>query len=332
MNNKRQQLFHWQQHGHIDDSNIEKTLDITQSNPSGTQWQSFIGQLLLWLGLIAIALGTIFFFAYNWASLSSLQKFALIQGLLIVATLFYTQTQPQSVTSTAVLFFLALLIGALFALFGQTYQTGKDPWQLFMLWTLFITPLALASKSSSLWLLWLGLANLTLFLFLETRHGFFGIVFQNERSFLLYAFLNFIPAIAFELFYAKKLLTNRIASQVAVIAAMVAFSWVSIYSVFESFNSSDKGIDLLVYFIWMAGVYYFYRIKTIDVLILSSWVVSGIVFVLALVGRGVGSNFDEGTLLLIAILLIGLSTMGVKWLLKLLNQVSSNDQAKGETS
>ena len=92
MNNKRQQLFFWQQHGHIDDSNIENALDITQSNPSGNNWQSFIGQLLLWLGLIAIALGTIFFFAYNWSSLSNLQKFSLIQGLLIVATFLYTQT------------------------------------------------------------------------------------------------------------------------------------------------------------------------------------------------------------------------------------------------
>ncbi len=332
MNNKRQQLFHWQQHGYIDDSNIYKALDLTGSNPTGQQWHFFIGQMLLWLGLIAIALGTIFFFAYNWASLSSLQKFALIQGLLVVATFFYTQTEPQSVTSTAILFFLALLIGALFALFGQTYQTGKDPWQLFLIWTLFITPLALTSKSSSLWLLWLGLANLTLFLFLETRHGFFGILFRNERTLLLYAFLNLLPAIAFELLYTKKLLADRIASQVALIATMAAFTWVSIYSVFEIFGTSNKGLDLIVYLMWMAGVYYFYRVKTIDVLILSSWLVSGIVFILALVARGIGNNFYEGAFLLMAFLLIALSTVGVKWLLKLLKQVNSNDFIQGETS
>lgn len=332
MNNTRQQLFYWQQQGHIDDATINKALELTQSNPTGQQWQSFIGQLLLWLGLMTIAIGTIFFFAYNWASLSDLQKFALIQGLLIISTIVYTQTKPQSVTNTAILFFLALLIGALFALFGQTYQTGKDPWQLFLIWTLFITPLALTSRSSSLWLLWLGLANLTLLLFFETRHGLFGIMLQNEKRLLAYAFLNLIPAVAFEFFYLKKLMTNRIASQVALIVAMIAFTWVSIYSIFEIFDTSNKGLDLIVYLIWMTGVYYFYRVKTIDVLILSSWLVSGIVFILTLLARGIGNNFNEGTFLLMALLLIALSTAGVKWLLKLLKQVNTNDLAQGETS
>ncbi len=324
MNNKRQQIFSWQQQGHIDAANIDQAIKVAQANHSPQQWQTFISQLLLWLGLTAIAIGTIFFFAYNWGDLSTFQKFALIQGLLLITAFSYSQTEPQSNFSTAILFFMAILIGSLFALFGQTYQTGKDPWQLFLLWTLFITPLALTSKSSSLWLLWLGLANLTLFLYFETRHGLFGIILQNERRVLFYALLNLIPAIVFEFLYVKKLISYRIASQVALIAAMVAFTWVSLYSVFEFYGANNKSYDLIVYLVWMAGVYYFYRLKAIDVLILSSWVVSGIVFILAVVARGIGDNLDEGTLLLMAILLIALSTTGVKWLMNLLKHENIN--------
>ena len=45
----------------------------------------------------------------------------------------------------ALLGLLALLgIGGLFAYFGQTHQTGADPWQLFALWAALVLPLRLA--------------------------------------------------------------------------------------------------------------------------------------------------------------------------------------------
>ncbi|TMH00920.1 MAG: DUF2157 domain-containing protein, partial [Betaproteobacteria bacterium] len=50
---------------------------------------------------------------------------------------------------------LALLgIGGLLAFFGQTYQTGADPWQLFALWALLALPLALAVRGDVLWAPW----------------------------------------------------------------------------------------------------------------------------------------------------------------------------------
>jgi uncharacterized membrane protein len=319
MNEKRQQILKWQQQGCIDQSNIERAFTATETNHSTSQWLKFISTSLLWLSILSMAFGTIFFFAYNWTELSTLQKFSLIQGLLVVSIAIFTQTQPQSTANTAVLFFIALLIGSLFALFGQTYQTGKDPWQLFFLWAVVITPIAYTSKSSSLWLLWLLLANVALHLFFQTRHGIFGIIFQNERNMLVYSFLNLFAAVGFELLCHKKKIFNRIAPQVALITAMIAFTWVAVYSVFEVFHANSKSYDFLFYILWMVAIYYFYRVKTLDVLVLSSWVVSSIVFILALVGKIFGDSFDEGTLLLFGILIIGLSTTGVKWLMALLS-------------
>ena len=318
MNEKRQQILKWQQQGCIQRANIEQALVVSETNHSPSQWLNFISTSLLWLSILSMAFGTIFFFAYNWVDISTLQKFVLVQALIVISTFFYTQTEKQSTANTAILFFIALLIGSLFALFGQTYQTGKDPWQLFFLWTVVITPIAFVSRSSSLWLLWLFLANLALYLFFQTQPSFWGIFFQNDRYILVYSFLNLLAAVGFELLCHKKKIFNRIASQVALIAAMMAFTWVSVYSIFEVFHTNSKSFDFIFYILWMVAIYFYYRIKTLDVLVLSSWAVSGIVSILALVGKIFGDSFDEGTLLLFGFLIIGLSTTGVKWLMGLL--------------
>jgi len=319
MNEKRQQILRWQQQGRIDDNVIDQALSVTKANNSPHQWYAFISQSTLWLGALSIAFGVIFFFAYNWNEISTFTKFSLIQGLMLFSLFFYTQSKPSSHSRTALLFFLALLIGALFALFGQTYQTGKDPWQLFLLWTLFITPIALVSKSSSLWLLWLALANLTVYLILDVHYGLIGLLFDNNRNMLLYALLNLLAAILFELLYYSKyrLLTNRITPQVALVITMICFSWVSLYSIFEFTKHS---FDLLIYLLWMAAIYYFYRIKITDVLVLSSWVISAIVFIIGFIAKSIDHDFGGATLLLLSLLTIGLSTAGVKWLMKLLKE------------
>jgi len=317
MNKKRQQILKWQAQAYIANKDIEQALQITQANIPVDKWYSFIRQSLLWLSILSIAFGVIFFFAYNWQDITLLTKFALIQGLMLVSLFIYSQSTTQSPANTAILFFLALLIGSLFALFGQSYQTGKDPWQLFMLWTLFITPLAVSAKSSSLWLLWLGLANLTLNLLLDVRYGLLGLFLDNERSILLYAGFNLLAMILFELLHHYKLLKNRIASQVAAVIAMMAFTWVAVFSIFAF---TKNGFDLLFYLSWMSAVYYLYRIKNTDILVLSSWVISGIIFIIAMVARIINSDLHGGTFLLFGLLTIGLSTAGVKWLMQLLKQ------------
>ncbi|MCF6288093.1 MAG: DUF2157 domain-containing protein, partial [Proteobacteria bacterium] len=229
-------------------------------------------------------------------------------------------------TKTALLFFLAILIGSLFALFGQTYQTGKDPWQLFFLWTVFITPLAFIAKSTSVWLLWLGLANLTLSLVLDVRYGVLGMIFDGERGVLAFAGLNVIAVVAFELLFKYKLIVNRIAAQVAIIATMIAFTWVAIYSILDFYGNTERKIDIVFYILWMGLVYYFYRIKTLDVLALAGWVVSGGIAILALLVRIVGYSFDSGTLLIMGLATIGLSTMGIRWLTGLLKEAKTSGE------
>ncbi|MCF6319768.1 MAG: hypothetical protein L3J83_10925, partial [Proteobacteria bacterium] len=92
--------------------------------------------------------------------------------------------------------------------------------------------------------------------------------------------------------------------------------------------SRRNGLDLFFYLLWMAAIYYLYRIRTIDVLVMSSWVVSAIVFVLTVIGRAINNDLNGGTLLLFSLLIVGFSTIGIKWLMSLLKEAKQ----RGEVS
>ena len=52
--------------------------------------------------------------------------------------------------------FAALLVGALLALVGQTYQTGADTFELFAVCAAAILPWVLVACFPTLWVLWLA--------------------------------------------------------------------------------------------------------------------------------------------------------------------------------
>lgn len=115
-----------------------------------------------------VGLGVVMWIAANWASLGRVGHFALLQGL-VLATGVGAALRPQA---RAPLGLLSLLgIGALFAYFGQTYQTGADPWQLFALWAALALPLCLGARSDVLWTPWALVAVTAIALWTHTYSG-----------------------------------------------------------------------------------------------------------------------------------------------------------------
>lgn len=107
------------------------------------------------LAAALLGLGLIFWVAANWGSLGRTGRFGLLQALVVVMAL-GAAWRPAA---RAPLALLALLgIGGLFAYFGQTYQTGADPWQLFALWAALALPLCLGVRSDVLWAPWAAVA------------------------------------------------------------------------------------------------------------------------------------------------------------------------------
>ncbi|SOE37282.1 DUF2157 domain-containing protein [Delftia acidovorans] len=107
------------------------------------------------LGAALGGLGIVLWIAANWESMGRMQRFALLQGFVLVMCLGAAWRAAARVPLSV----LALLgTGALFAFFGQTYQTGADPWQLFALWAALTLPLALAARSDGVWVPWVVVA------------------------------------------------------------------------------------------------------------------------------------------------------------------------------
>lgn len=113
-------------------------------------------------------LGVVMWIAANWETLGRFGRFGLLQALVLAAGV----GAAMRPAARAPMGLLALLgIGALFAYFGQTYQTGADAWQLFALWAALALPLCLGARSDVLWAPWALVAMTAIALWTHTHSG-----------------------------------------------------------------------------------------------------------------------------------------------------------------
>lgn len=117
---------------------------------------------------LLFGLGVVMWVAANWADWSRPARFALLQAAWLLALLgAWRLPRARAGLGLAAL----LLQGGLLAFFGQTYQTGADPWQLFALWAALSLPLALALRSDLVWAPWTLLVALGVQLWMHTYSG-----------------------------------------------------------------------------------------------------------------------------------------------------------------
>jgi uncharacterized membrane protein len=114
-------------------------------------------------------LGIVFWIAANWQTLGRFGRFALLEGF-VVAMCAGALWRPAARAPLGLLAMLA--IGGLFAYFGQTYQTGADPWQLFAVWAALALPLCIAARSDVLWAPWalVVITGVSLWIHAHTGH------------------------------------------------------------------------------------------------------------------------------------------------------------------
>lgn len=123
------------------------------------------------LGALAaalIGLGLIFWIAANWETLGRFGRFAVLQAT-VLAMGAGALWRPAWRAPLSLLVLLAT--GGLFAYFGQTYQTGADPWQLFALWAALTLPLALAARSDIVWAPWVLVVFVGVALWIQAHTG-----------------------------------------------------------------------------------------------------------------------------------------------------------------
>lgn len=161
---------------------VERMLILAGARPDRTAVMLFAVRVLHLAGVLSIAAGVVFFVAANWSALAVFGRFVLVEGVLVVAIGVALWRPAPQVFGRYALLLAFVVTGALFALYGQTYQTGADVHELFLNWALMGVPLALAAQWSVVWAAWILVLNVALWLFCGARPetGVLWIVFSSR--------------------------------------------------------------------------------------------------------------------------------------------------------
>lgn len=298
-------------------------------------WQRYLNLLFLLLTIGFLTSGVITLIAANLDYFSDLAKIYGLQTLLVVTVVlgiycFIRESRRQAKEKlkwkTYSLFFVvSVLIGGLFALVGQTYQTGADVWQLFAVWTLCQLPFLLLFPNVASALLFAATANVAFYLFNE----------QNSHNSMCYAVLINTGFLVVSELFSKTFHDQhwRILPKVFLVLTFVnlfglavkihdmyfyAYAWGELGS--SSLSSLLSAMLIAIPALIALYVYHKYRFDFINLIISVIALLGAYCFFASLLIRGV----EEGVVLgLIGFIF---TVMAIKWLVKLYKQEYPNNK------
>ena len=326
--------------------NAEAAATHLEVYPSKRTWLDFFDKALLIIGAVALVLSLVFFIAYNWQNLGKIGKFALVEGALAITIALYVSLSFRrqfQLIRQLLLLIASIITGSLLGLFGQIYQTGADTWQLFFGWALLITPWVMIARFPALWLLWLGLINACLLLYLDVANlQFINHRLQNVSQVAILALFNFIAFYSWLIGFDNKTsssipyLFHRInvkkstaqinsaqtnsslhwSTYVVGFLSTFFMTYLAIVTVFDNGNIWATLIATIVWLGWCGFMLWQFYQRRLDLLMLTYLSFSIIIVVMFWVGKWLLDDFEGGGFLLLALLLIGMSSAAVVWLRK----------------
>ena len=293
-------------------------------------WQRYLNLLFLLLTVGFLTSGVVTLIAANLDYFSDLAKIYGLQTLLVVTVVlgiycFIRESRRQAKEKlkwkTYSLFFVvSVLIGGLFALVGQTYQTGADVWQLFAVWTLCQLPFLLLFPNVASALLFAATANVAFYLFNE----------QNSHNSMCYAVLINAGLLVISELFSKAFHDQhwRILPKVFLVLTFASlFGLIVIYDVYfyayawgELGRSSLSSLLIAIPALIALYVYHKYRFDFINLIISVIALLGAYCFLASLLIRGV----EEGVVL--GLIGFTFTVMAIKWLVKLYKQEYPNNK------
>ena len=128
-----------------------KALDFCGFRPDGRAWVAYWRQVSLLGGVLFFLAGLICFIAWNWGDMHPFERMALVGLVVAGGGIGAVVCGPNSRLGQALLLTCGVAMGPMLAVFGQTYQTGAELWELFRVWTVLLVLLAIAGKQAGLW-------------------------------------------------------------------------------------------------------------------------------------------------------------------------------------
>lgn len=285
-------------------------------------WPKWIIRFTMTIGTAFFLIGVIFFFAYNWTSLTDFQKFATVEVGMLVSLMGYLFAPQQHLVSKLFLMSLSVLVGVFLAVFGQIYQTGADTYELFLMWSFLITGFVLLSCYQGLWFLWSLLIHVGLFLWLKTYESFF----LNEEFFCWLSYLS-VLTITFllcrEFARAKKiewLQGNwpRYAFLVMLLGLQVPGAIIFFYQ-----NGHVLWVSFFIYVFSCGGLSFVFQRMIKDIQSISLILFSAFIVTEALLFRFLTKAFDYGNEA--AWLFMGMGTIAIIMLMVKLLRLAKKD-------
>lgn len=167
MNRKELDAF-VQQHA-LSPAATAAVFELSAARPSAAEMARFYRRLLFLAGVLSLGAGLVFFTAANWDVLAVLGRFALVEAAFLAAIAVALWRPPPHAAGRAALLFAFIAAGALLALFGQTYQTGADVYELFLTWAVLGLVIIVAGQWSVTWAAWALVLNVALLLYCGWR-------------------------------------------------------------------------------------------------------------------------------------------------------------------
>jgi uncharacterized membrane protein len=291
--------------------------------PDAKAWRHFLNKMLLFIGTALLLAGIIFFFAFNWADMSRFEKFGLLQVGILGTAVFASLRGLEHLSGQAALLAAAVLVGALLAVYGQIYQTGADPFTLFLVWAILIIPWVLMGAFAPLWFLLLVLLNLSLILYWEQvidsrQYG------GETALFLLLFLLNSVAMIVWEYTYRQGVTWLK-GYWLGVVIFCAALTFIMIPTLeaileFRHFRQNSLlPIAALLYIGFTAFFLWYYNRQRPDLLLLAVCLLGVIITLTTFVVKLLPIN--ALTLLVIALAIIGQAYLATKWLLHIAKEV-----------
>lgn len=239
-------------------------------------WGLWVSRLLLIVGISLILTGIIFLSAFNWTQITPITKFSCIQLSIfgcLVATYRYGLKQ---LSGKILLLSASVLVGVFLATFSQTYQTGADSYNFFMMWSLLIAGWVVISEFAVLWAMWLVIINIFL-----TLYWYQAALPDREIETITSALtaLNLI-CLGLREYYVHKKNTEWLAERwtciILVIPILICLLIPTIwFIVWPDYSSLVIKVEAICCLIAHVGLFITYRYKLPDMWPLSTIVLSG---------------------------------------------------------
>ena len=323
----RKSLVHLIENKRIDQKSIAKAIDIAGVTSQSYDFFVFLRLVLVWIGALSLIISLLMFMALNWAELGKFAKFIMVEGSMLLAVIIYYFSDKYEHLQKILLMVASIALGILLALIGQTYQTGADPWQLFAFWALLMTPWAVMAKSSALWILWIVLINVSAILYYQ-KFDLSVVAFLDMHTHLLELLfvLNAILWIVWHYLGRKyNYLKDGLCIRLLAFMTLGVITSLAMYVIYEEVNLGM--IHLILYLVTLVMMYYFYRIRHIDIYMMALFTLSLFFFILSLVIRFI--TFDSlDNIIMVVLLLLGvvgsLTMVMTTWIKKLKKEQNAN--------